>query len=203
MTSPWLVVEDGFDPALATRYETLFTVGNGYLGTRGALEEGHQGALPGTFLGGVFDHHDSAVIDLVKAPDWVSLAVVVNGVRLDVTSATVLEHRRTLDLRTGTLSRDTLFADAQQSWSTDGPSNYTGFSDARVDRLLTEAAASPDPAVANELLGQADRLLTGAAVVLPLYRRSTLLAIRQDVANVRDNPAVGPLYNVAEWGLRG
>ena len=113
MTSPWLVVEDGFDPALATRYETLFTVGNGYLGTRGALEEGHQGALPGTFLGGVFDHHDSAVIDLVKAPDWVSLAVVVNGVRLDVTSATVLEHRRTLDLRTGTLSRDTLFADAQ------------------------------------------------------------------------------------------
>jgi kojibiose phosphorylase len=41
MTSPWLVVEDGFDPALATRYETLFTVGNGYLGTRGALEEGH------------------------------------------------------------------------------------------------------------------------------------------------------------------
>jgi peptide/nickel transport system substrate-binding protein len=94
-------------------------------------------------------------------------------------------------------------ADAQQSWSTDGPSNYTGFSDARVDRLLTEAAASPDPAVANELLGQADRLLTEAAVVLPLYRRSTLLAIRQDVANVRDNPAVGPLYNVAEWGLRG
>ena len=41
MTSPWLVVEDGFDPALANRYETLFTVGNGYLGTRGALEEGH------------------------------------------------------------------------------------------------------------------------------------------------------------------
>ena len=113
MTSPWLVVEDGFDPALATRYETLFTVGNGYLGTRGTLEEGHQGALPGTFLCGVFDHHDSAVIDLVNAPDWVSLAVLVNGVRLDVTSASVLEHRRTLDLRTGVLSRDTLFADAE------------------------------------------------------------------------------------------
>ena len=55
------------------------------LGTRGSLEEGHEGALPGTFLRGVFDHHDSAVTDLVKAPDWLSLAVVVNGVRLDVT----------------------------------------------------------------------------------------------------------------------
>jgi kojibiose phosphorylase len=113
MNGPWLIVEDGFDPALANRYETLFTVGNGYLGTRGTLDEGHQGALPGTFLRGVFDHHDSAVIDLVNAPDWVSLAVTVNGVRLDVTSAQVLEHRRTLDLSTGTLSRETVFADAE------------------------------------------------------------------------------------------
>jgi kojibiose phosphorylase len=109
----WLVVENGFDPALANRYETVFTVGNGYLGTRGALEEGHPGALPGTFLGGVFDHHDSAVIDLVKVPDWLSVAVVADGTRLDVASAAVVEHRRTLDLRTGTLHRDTVFADAQ------------------------------------------------------------------------------------------
>ena len=70
--SQWLVVEDGFDPSRANTYETLFTTGNGYLGTRGSLEEGHEGALPGTFLRGVFDHHDSAVIDLVKAPDWLS-----------------------------------------------------------------------------------------------------------------------------------
>lgn len=129
MTSPWLVVEDGFDPATAARYETLFTVGNGYLGTRGALEEGHQGALPGTFLGGVFDHHDSAVIDLVKAPDWVDLAVEVNGVRLDVTSATVLEHRRTLDLSTGVLSRETLFADAQGRRTRLSTERFASFAD--------------------------------------------------------------------------
>ena len=85
--SRWLIVEDDFTAALANTYETLFTTGNGYLGTRGSLEEGHEGALPGTFLRGVFDHHDSAVTDLVKAPDWLSLAVVAGGVRLDVTSA--------------------------------------------------------------------------------------------------------------------
>ncbi len=84
--SRWLIVEDGFTAALASTYETLFTTGNGCLGTRGSLEEGHEGALPGTFLRGVFDYHDSAVTDLVKAPDWLMLAVVVNGVRLDVTS---------------------------------------------------------------------------------------------------------------------
>ncbi len=94
--SRWLIVEDGFAAALANTYETLFTTGNGYLGTRGSLAEGHEGALPGTFLRGVFDHHDSAVTDLVKAPDWLSLAVVVNGVRLDMTSASVVRHRRTI-----------------------------------------------------------------------------------------------------------
>jgi len=35
-------------------HQTLFTTGNGYLGTRGSLEEGHEGALAGTFLRGVY-----------------------------------------------------------------------------------------------------------------------------------------------------
>src|ERR1043166_436245 len=107
--SGWLIVQDGFAAALANTFETLFTTGNGYLGTRGSLEEGHEGALPGTFLRGVFDHHDSAVADLVKAPDWLSLAVVVNGIRLDVTSVSVVRHRRVLDMREGTGSRDTVW----------------------------------------------------------------------------------------------
>src|SRR4051794_39080711 len=111
--SRWQVVEEGFDPALANTYQTLFTTGNGYLGTRGSLEECHEGALPGTFLRGVLDHHDSAVIDLVKAPDWVALAVVVNGTRLDVTSASTVRHRRVLDMRDGTLSRETVFSDSE------------------------------------------------------------------------------------------
>src|SRR4029453_1268880 len=109
----WLVVEDGFAPARVNAYETIFTIGNGYLGTRGSLEEGHEGALAGTYLRGVFDHHDSRVIELVKAPDWLSLAVVVDGTRLDVTSASVVHHRRTLDLRQGILFRETVFEDSE------------------------------------------------------------------------------------------
>jgi kojibiose phosphorylase len=111
--SCWLITEDDFTAALANTYETLFTTGNGYLGTRGALAEGHEGALPGTFLRGVFDHHDSAVPDLVKAPDWLSLVVVAGGVRLDVTSVPVVRHRRVLDMREGAVFRDTVFEDWQ------------------------------------------------------------------------------------------
>ena len=112
----WFVEQSGFEPdafdrARAGWYETLFTVGNGRLGTRGSLEEGHLGALSGTYLAGVYDGHDVPVIDLVNAPDWLDTAVFVNGVRLDVDTCTVVSHERTLDLRDGVLTRTTVFAD--------------------------------------------------------------------------------------------
>ena len=106
----WSVVEDGWNPARANYFESIFTVGNGRLGTRGSLEERHTGALPGTFLAGVYDAHDSPVIDLVNAPDWLDSEVFVDGVRLDTESARIIEHRRELDLRHGVLHRDTVFA---------------------------------------------------------------------------------------------
>jgi kojibiose phosphorylase len=99
----WLITESGFDLARAAVYETLCTVGNGYLGTRGTLEEGHPGDLSGTYLNGVYDDHDSPVIDLVNAPDWLGFAVHVDGTRLDVRNCTVLEHERTLHLQTGSV----------------------------------------------------------------------------------------------------
>ena len=107
----WLVEQSGFDVARANYWETLFTVGNGRLGTRGSLEEGHLGQLSGTFLAGVYDGHDVPVIDLVNAPDWLDTAVFVNGVRLDVDTCTVVSHERRLDLRDGLLTRTTVFAD--------------------------------------------------------------------------------------------
>ena len=41
------------------------------------------------------------------------LAVVVNGIRLDVTSVSVVRHRRILDMREGAVFRDTVFEDSQ------------------------------------------------------------------------------------------
>jgi kojibiose phosphorylase len=103
----------GFDLQRAKAVETLFTVGNGRLGTRGTLEEGHRGELSGTHLSGVHDSYDSPVIDLVNAPDWLCLAVRVDGARLDVQSCSVVAHERTLDLRHGLLHRWTVFEDGE------------------------------------------------------------------------------------------
>jgi kojibiose phosphorylase len=108
----WLVEEAGFDRERANRFESLLAVGNGRLGTRGSLEEGHLGHLPGTFLAGVYDAVGVPVAELVSAPDWLDTAVFVDGVRLDVDTCTVVAHHRALDLRTGVLRRTTVFADA-------------------------------------------------------------------------------------------
>lgn len=107
----WLIRQSGHDQVTANYYETLFTIGNGRLGTRGSLEEGHRGEWSGTYLNGVYDSHDAPVIDLVNVPDWLWLSVSVDGVRLDVQSCAVVEHERALDMARGLLWRRTVFED--------------------------------------------------------------------------------------------
>ena len=48
----WTITEDAFDPKSLHHQETIFTIGNGYLSTRGAFEEGYPGARGATFIHG-------------------------------------------------------------------------------------------------------------------------------------------------------
>ncbi len=107
----WLVEEENFEVEQLNVFETIFTVGNGYLGTRGSLEEGHDAGLPGTYLNGVFDHYDSFIVDLVNAPDWSKLMVWVEDQQLSMHNCEILDYYRALDLQQGLLYRFTRFKD--------------------------------------------------------------------------------------------
>jgi alpha,alpha-trehalose phosphorylase len=50
--SKWEIVETAFDPARLAARESVFAVGNGYLGLRGAPEEGGPSHDPGVVLNG-------------------------------------------------------------------------------------------------------------------------------------------------------
>lgn len=114
LSSPeWLVYENSFDSKKQNVFETQFTIGNGYLGTRGTLEEGHSGECAATYLAGVFDNHDSTVIDLVNAPNWLPVNIWISGSKLGVQSCDILEHQRVLDLKKGVLFRFTRLKDSQ------------------------------------------------------------------------------------------
>ncbi|MBT8254948.1 MAG: glycoside hydrolase family 65 protein, partial [Bacteroidia bacterium] len=110
-SAEWIVEEKEFDKHKLNTYETIFTIGNGYLGTRGSLEEGHSAGLPGTYLNGVFDHFDSFIIDLVNAPDWSELSIWVEGEKLSMENCQVLDYYRALDMKQGLLYRNTRFKD--------------------------------------------------------------------------------------------
>ncbi|MDH3699026.1 MAG: hypothetical protein OEQ81_10195 [Flavobacteriaceae bacterium] len=114
LSSPeWLVEENKFDKNKINFYETIFTVGNGYLGTRGSLEEGHEAAWPGTYINGVFDHHDSFVVDMVNAPAWPAVSIWVEGTKLSIHNCELIEYKRKLDIKKGVLHRLTRFKDSE------------------------------------------------------------------------------------------
>lgn len=50
----WVLVEAGFDPKYEPGIESIFTVANGYVGTRGSLAERASPSSPVTYLAGVF-----------------------------------------------------------------------------------------------------------------------------------------------------
>jgi len=105
MTHDWIISEDTFDPQKQHHKETIFTTGNGYLCTRGAFEEGYPNDHRATFLHGVFDETPIVFTELANMPDYLPIAVYLNGERFSMDSGTVESYNRALDLRTGLLTR--------------------------------------------------------------------------------------------------
>ena len=100
--------------------ETLFAVGNGYLGLRGNVEEGRDSHTHGTFVNGFHEtwpiHHAEEAFGfarvgqtIVNAPDAKVIRLYVDDEPLLLSIADVLEYERAVDFRTGVLSRDLLW----------------------------------------------------------------------------------------------
>jgi kojibiose phosphorylase len=103
--NPWCIEEHAFDAQKLHSRETLYTIGNGYFGTRGTFEEGYPKATPGTLLFGVFDDVAIAKEELANAPDWLSIKLFVNDERFRLDQGKILAYHRILDMQNGVLSR--------------------------------------------------------------------------------------------------
>ena len=80
--------------------ETLLTLSDGRLGTRGSLEEDGPGSHPGVLAAGVYTGSDTSQ-HLLPGPGWTELAVPEEGV-----AGGPRPGRWLLDLRTGVLARE-------------------------------------------------------------------------------------------------
>ncbi|MBE9049743.1 glycoside hydrolase family 65 protein [Nostocales cyanobacterium LEGE 11386] len=105
-STAWKVIETEFNATQLHEQETVFTLGNGYLGTRGTFEEGYPHDYPATMIYGIYDDVAIAHTELVNCPNWLPLVVTVAGECFRMDSGEILKYERQLDLRLGLVTRD-------------------------------------------------------------------------------------------------
>lgn len=93
---------------------------------------------------------------------------------------------------------------ARQLWHSTSSSNWGKWSNPESDKLLDQASRTlGDNAKAHSLINQANELMAADAYVLPLFQRTTFLAVSKQYTNIRPNPTLhGAVYNIGAWGLR-
>jgi alpha,alpha-trehalose phosphorylase len=117
---PWRITEVGFDVASNFLLETLFAVGNGYIGLRGCHEEGYGGpagtSQEGSYLNGFYESEPIAYPEaafglaktnqfMVSVPNAKCVDLMLGDEAFDLLEGTLSNYQRQLDFRTGVLVR--------------------------------------------------------------------------------------------------
>ncbi len=117
---PWRLVERRYSTEDLGVTETLFALGNGFIGMRANPEEGREAHSHGTFLNGFHEtwrisHAEAAYgfaeigQTIVNVPDAKLIKLYVDDEPLLLASADLEHYERTLDFRSGKLIRDLLW----------------------------------------------------------------------------------------------
>ncbi|MCT2585379.1 glycoside hydrolase family 65 protein [Actinophytocola gossypii] len=118
--SPWELRWNSLDLSALERTESTFALSNGHIGLRGTLDEGEPVVLPGTYLNGFYEQHPLPYAEagygypedgqtVVNVTDGKTIRLLVQDEPLDMRYGRAIEHHRTLDFRSGTLRRDTVW----------------------------------------------------------------------------------------------
>jgi kojibiose phosphorylase len=147
MTDLWKITEDAFDPQKQHHKETIFTIGNGYLCTRGAFEEGYPGDRRATFAHGVFDAVPISITELANAPDWLPFVVLLNKERFSLTTGVIRHFSRCLDLHTGSLTRTVDWVSPQGLSATISFERFTSLADEHIALIRCQVTPNFDGTV--------------------------------------------------------
>ncbi len=111
----WGITYTEYDPVKERSREALLATGNGYFGTRGAVEELDANPVnyPGTYMAGLYNRSESKVEDhivenedFVNVPNWLLLTFKIDrGNWFNPNKTEIISFERHLDFRTGVLSR--------------------------------------------------------------------------------------------------
>jgi hypothetical protein len=116
----WRIIEKRFAPRYLEQSETIFTLANGYMGIRGAFEEGRPAFQNGTFINGF--HETNPIVyaktaygfaktaqTMLNVADGKRLRLFVDDEPFILEHANLLHFERILDMRKGCLERRALW----------------------------------------------------------------------------------------------
>lgn len=114
------LIEKDFDKKEINHFESLFALGNGYLGIRGTYDESTAGEISGMYINGVFatkqyNHlvkfkgYAKQNEFTVNLPDWRIFTIIVDGEQAELLNGSISEHERRLEFDTGRLVRNFIF----------------------------------------------------------------------------------------------
>lgn len=117
LVDPWLIIERDFDPSYELVSESVFSLGNEYMGVRGYFEEGYSGeGHVGSYFNGFYEespiYHPARYKgfvdisrDMTNSVDWLYTRIILDDEQLDLAQSQFEEFSRTLNLKTGILNR--------------------------------------------------------------------------------------------------
>ncbi|MFW6022874.1 MAG: glycoside hydrolase family 65 protein [Halanaerobiaceae bacterium] len=121
---PWKITEKEFKVENNHKNESIFSIGNGYLGVRGTFEEDYSGpestTTPGIYINGVYasecilygekapkqPEYSQTIINLA---DWTKINLYINGEKFDMLTGEIVDYLRFLDMKEGTLNRQIIW----------------------------------------------------------------------------------------------
>ena len=114
---PWKIIESTFDKKNVKSSESIFSIGNGYMGQRANFEEDYSGeTFQGSYIGGVYYPDKTKVgwwkngypeyfAKVLNAPNWIGIHIKINKETLDLNKLTVNSFQRELDMKKGIYTR--------------------------------------------------------------------------------------------------
>ncbi len=117
VTDEWRIIEDRWRPELHQGSESIFSIGNGFMGQRANFEENYSGpSLQGSYLGGVYYPDKTRVgwwkngypeyfAKVLNSVNWIGISIKVDGTELDLAQLKVIDFYRELNMQEGYLHR--------------------------------------------------------------------------------------------------
>ena len=113
----WQIVEEGFHPELNRASESIFSIGNGYMGQRANFEEHYSGdSLQGSYVAGVYYPDKTRVgwwkngypeyfAKVLNAPNWIGIDISADDKIIDLATSEINSFTRILNMKEGYLER--------------------------------------------------------------------------------------------------